>query len=334
MEYPTFIAGGASLWSPRGAWQAYESLEATVIHEYAHQYFYGLLASNEFEEAWLDEGFARYTEVRLTSESEGDAHPVVSIFGFPVLLRSVALHAPLDTQTKTFAAVARDPLTASWRFESPQTYGLVYGKMSLALSTMERMVGRAAMDRLLKTYATEFRFRHPTTPDFLAVARRVTGRDWAGFFDRAVFAAGTVDFAVARAESRPAEPAAGWIETAGRATEIAPPASRPEKGPWETDVLVERRGDVAIPVEIRLDFAGKKSYSTTWNGEARWLRLHVDAGPKLLRALVDPDEKLLLDADRNNNGWIVRGNAAAANLWTARAFFWAENAIDLFMELW
>ena len=334
MEYPTFIACGASLWSPRGAWQAYESLEATVIHEYAHQYFYGLLASNEFEEAWLDEGFARYTEVRLTSESEGDAHPVVSIFGFPVVLRSVALHAPLDTQLKTFDAVGRDPLTASWKFESRKTYGLVYGKMALALSTMERLVGRAAMDRFLKAYATEFRFRHPTTGDFLAVARRATGRDWAAFFDRAVLAAGTVDYAVARAESRPAEPPAGWIETGGRAAEVVPPASPPEKGPWETDVLVERRGDVSIPVEVRLDFAGKKSYSTTWNGEARWLRLHVDAGPKLLRALVDPDEKLLLDADRNNNGWIVRGDAAAANLWTARAFFWAENTIDLFMELW
>ena len=113
-----------------------------------------------------------------------------------------------------------------------------------------------------------------------------------------------------------------------------PPASDREKGPYETDVVVERRGSVAVPVEIRLDFAGKKSYSTTWDGEAPWIRLHVDAGPKLLRALVDPDEKLLLDSNRNNHGRVVRGDAAAANLWTARAFFWAENALDLFMELW
>jgi hypothetical protein len=334
MEYPTFISCGASLWTPRSAWQEFESLEGTVIHEFAHQYFYGMLASNEFEEAWLDEGFARYTEVRVASESEGDAHPVVSIFGFPVVLRSVALHAPLDTQLKTFAAVGKDPLTASWKFESPQNYGLVYGKMALALSTMERLVGRPVMDRLLKTYATEFRFRHPVTGDFLAVARRVTGRDWTKFFDRAVLAAGTLDYAVARAESRPAAPPAGWIETAGRATEVSPPASDGEKGPYETDVLVERRGSVVVPVEIRLDFAGKKSYATTWDGEAPWIRLHVEAGPRLLRALVDPEEKLLLDANRNNNGRVLRGDAAAANLWTARAFFWTENALDLFMELW
>jgi len=335
MEYPTFISCGASLGTPRSAWNDRDSLEGTVIHEYAHQYFYGMLASNEFEEAWLDEGFARYTEVRVTGDFVGDAHPYVSIFGFPVTLRSVALRAPLDMQDSIFAAAARDPLTSAWRFESPRTYALVYGKTALALSTIERTIGRPAMDRALLAYATEFRFRHPTTADLLSVMDRVTGRDWRPFFDRALLGAGTVDFAVARAESRPAAPPAGWIETAGRATEVVTPPSGPTRtGPYETDVLVERRGSVAMPVEIRLEFAGKKSYATTWNGEARWLRLHVDSGPKLLRAIVDPDEKLLLDGDRNNNGWVVRGDAAAANLWTARAFFWAENALDLFMELW
>ena len=103
---------------------------------------------------------------------------------------------------------------------------------------------------------------------------------------------------------------------------------------FETNVLVERRGDIALPVEIRLEFEGRKSWETVWDGEARWVRFHVDSGPRLVRAVVDPREKLLLDADRNNNGWVVRGDAAAANLWTARAFFWTENLLDLFMELW
>jgi len=60
----------------------------------------------------------------------------------------------------------------------------------------------------------------------------------------------------------------------------------------------------------------------------------VENGPRLLEARVDPDEKLLLDADRTNNGRRTRSDAAAANLWTARAFFWTENILDLFMELW
>ena len=333
MEYPTFIACGASAFTPKSAWQRYEALEPTVAHEYAHQYFYGMLASNEFEEAWLDEGLARYSEVRFMAETAGDAHPVVSLFGFPVLLRSVALHPPLDTQLRTFDAMARDPLTASWKFEDSRSYGLVYGKTALALSTLERHVGSAVMDRLLRAYVDAFRFRHPTTADFLGVVDRVAGKPWGALLARVLFTAGKVDYAVASARTAPAAAPAGWIETEGRSTERAPaPERRPRA--FETNVVVERRGEIALPVEIRLEFEGKKSWETVWDGEARWIRFHVDAGPRLARAVVDPREKLLLDADRNNNGWIVRGDAAAANLWTARAFFWTENLLDMFMELW
>jgi hypothetical protein len=250
-----------------------------------------------------------------------------------VLLRSVALHPPLDTQLRTFQSASRDPLTASWRFEDQSTYGLVYGKTALALSTLEREIGGATMDRLLRAYVDAYRFRHPTTEDLLATVDRVAGGRWSERLRRALFSAGSVDYAVARASSRPAEPPAGWIETAGRSSEISSPRDRKARG-FDTDVVIERRGEIAFPVEVRLEFEGKRSYETTWDGEARWLRLHVDAGPKLLRAVADPREKILLDADRNNNGWILRGDAAAANLWTARAFFWTENLLDLFMELW
>jgi hypothetical protein len=89
-----------------------------------------------------------------------------------------------------------------------------------------------------------------------------------------------------------------------------------------------------VPVEIRLDFEGGRTYRTVWNAASEWIRLRAEDGPRLVRAAVDPDLKVVLDSRRDNNGRFVRGDAAAANLWTARAFFWSENLIDLFMELW
>src|SRR5262249_23511958 len=53
MEYPTLITGGTSWSAPR----AIHRPESVTVHEAGHQFFYGLLASNEFEEPWLDEGF-------------------------------------------------------------------------------------------------------------------------------------------------------------------------------------------------------------------------------------------------------------------------------------
>src|SRR5262249_17157321 len=51
MEHPPHIAAGTSVSAPR----AVHSPEGVTIHEFGHQYFYGLLASNEFEAPYLDE---------------------------------------------------------------------------------------------------------------------------------------------------------------------------------------------------------------------------------------------------------------------------------------
>ena len=56
MEYPTLITGGAGRFSP----PLLQSPESVTIHEAGHQFWYLLTANNEFEEAWLDEGFNRY----------------------------------------------------------------------------------------------------------------------------------------------------------------------------------------------------------------------------------------------------------------------------------
>src|SRR5258708_21207265 len=39
--------------------------EGVVEHEFGHQYWYGMVATNEFEEAWLDEGINQYTECKI-----------------------------------------------------------------------------------------------------------------------------------------------------------------------------------------------------------------------------------------------------------------------------
>ena len=45
--------------------------EGTAVHEFGHQYWYGLVASNEFEEAWLDEGINQYSESRIMDSLYG-----------------------------------------------------------------------------------------------------------------------------------------------------------------------------------------------------------------------------------------------------------------------
>ena len=72
MEYPTLFTGETSWYDPTYI------TEQTIEHEFGHQYWYGMVATNEFEDAWLDEGINSYTEVKSLSAILG---PDSSFFG-------------------------------------------------------------------------------------------------------------------------------------------------------------------------------------------------------------------------------------------------------------
>ncbi|HXY41415.1 MAG TPA: M1 family metallopeptidase, partial [Vicinamibacteria bacterium] len=97
MEYPTLFTGGASILAPREL----QSPEGVTVHEAGHQFWYGLVANNEFEEAWLDEGFNTYMTSKALHASLGEpawGHRVLDRagwdrgrLGWPVVERSIRI---------------------------------------------------------------------------------------------------------------------------------------------------------------------------------------------------------------------------------------------------
>ncbi len=330
MEYPTFITAGTNLSAPASV----HSPEGVTIHEFGHQFFYGLLASNEFEEPYLDEGFNTYMTGRVLATAYGPNHPVLSIFGWRFPL-GIEQHYPVDANRRYFSVATRDiHATWSWRYRDRHSYGpLVYSHTALALATLERLLGTNAMDRALRLYADRWRYRHPHFSDFVAAVQDTTGRDWSWYFDRTFFSSGSVDYAVEEATSAPTKPPKGLFEKEGVLSEGPPPELSKARG-FDSVVTVVRRGETALPVEILLRFAGGKTFRTLWDGEARWTRFTISGGPKLIEAIVDPDEKILLDGNRFNNGRRVESDPRAAARWTSRAVFWVQNLIDFLTVAW
>ena len=330
MEYPTLITAGTSISPPASI----HSPEGVTIHEFGHQFFYGLLASNEFEEPYLDEGFNTYMTDRVLAAAFGPDHPYLSIFGLRFAL-GIDLHYPVDANRRYFAEATRDIHAAeSWRFRDRAAYGAMsYSHTALALATLERLLTTNAMDRALRLYADRWRFRHPTIRDFIAAVNDTAGRDWTWFFDRTFFSSNDVDYAVEEATSVPAKAPKGLFEKDGKLAE-GPPAPLAKPRGYDSVVTVTRRGATALPVEILLRFEGGRIHRASWDGEARWTRFTVSQGPKLLEAIVDPEEKILLDADRFNNGRRVEGDPRAAARWTSRTVFWAQNLFDFLTVAW
>jgi hypothetical protein len=330
MEYPTLITAGTSWSAPKSV----QRPESVTVHETGHQFFYGLLASNEFEEAWLDEGFNSYMTDRVLASVYGPNRVALSVFGlnFPL---GIDKNYPVDANRRYFAVADWDVLASdSWKFRDRKSYGShVYSKTALTMATLERLLGTPAMDRALRLYADRWRYKHPTTRDFIAAINDSTGRDWTWFFDRTFYSSGIVDYAVFEAESTPAEPPSGLFDKEGRLSPGPPPELSKVRG-YDSRVTVVRGGDVTMPVEVVLRFEGGREHRAHWDGAARWKRYRVEKGPRLLEAVVDPGEKILLDVDRTNNGRRTTDDPRAASRWTARAVFWIQNMIDFMTVLW
>ena len=198
--------------------------EGVTVHEAGHQFFYGLIASNEFEEAWLDEGFNTYMTDRVMKAVYGPNHVDLDVFGlhFPL---GIDIHYPLDVNRRYFEVADWDVLASeSWKFRERRSYGgQVYSKTALTLATLERLLGTPTMDRALRLYADRWRFRHPTTRDFIAAVNDATGADWTWFFDRTFFSSGIVDYAVGDAESEARAPAARPLREGRHARRKGPP---------------------------------------------------------------------------------------------------------------
>jgi hypothetical protein len=220
MEYPTlFTAGTRVLPSPQE-----NSPEMVIIHEFGHGYWYGLAASNEFEEAWLDEGLNTYSTGKVLAKAYGPGSVPLNLTGIPLTRYSGAFKYS-DLEMDRMAAVHAVPLdpvlTASWRFSSSISYAMnVYMRAATHLRTLENLIGKEAMLRVMRTFQTRFRFRHPTSRDFIATANEVSGRNLNWFFDLMLRGTSEWDFAVDRAVSSEQRSARGVFERQGRKVEV------------------------------------------------------------------------------------------------------------------
>jgi hypothetical protein len=286
MEYPTLItAASAEEENPD------LSLERTVVHEVGHQYWYGMVATNEFEEAWLDEGFTSYAEDKVMDAIYGIA-PNLS-------LESVWLTdpAPLDQ--------------ASWKFRDHGHYAEnVYLRAKLVLLGIERRAGERKMRSILRTYFQTYKFRHPSARDFQRIVEKVTGDDWDDYFNAFVYGAQAADVAVESIRTAPAE--ADGVRQ------------------YESVVRLSRTGAYTGPVPVLLSFADGSTSMHIWDDDGARTEIRVIRPHPVVWAAADPNRTNLLDNRRYNNFLKAELPRTTRNRWNLGAAKLLESIIARF----
>lgn len=169
MEYPTITILSAS--------QNEKALDFLINHEVGHNWFQGILGSNERKHPWMDEGMNSYYDKRygLYRYNSGGADVINSNSQF------IKKREPDDitaTLLSTVVNIKKDqPIeTASENFTT-YNYNLVaYEKTAQWMQLLEKELGIALFDSVMKTYFSHWQFKHPYPEDFKALAEEISGK--------------------------------------------------------------------------------------------------------------------------------------------------------------
>ncbi len=290
MEYPTFITGDSGWWIPQGV----HLIDLVTEHEFGHQYWYGMVATNEFENGWLDEGINSYTEVKVLDNFYGENVSIINMLGGQLGERELQRLGFVDVDD-------RDPLSKmSFQDMSIGTYGgITYGKTASLLITLEKVVGEQTLKNALHTYFLRYRFTHPTQEDFMRTVNEVAGQDLSWYWNQAVYGTQVFDYEVQRADSNPMD---WWDENL-----------KEKKGEteYETQVILHRKGEFIFPVDAVVKFDNGETTSEHWDGKDRWVRYVYRKKAQVRSVQIDPDYQLTLDRDYLNNSKTTEGQHGA-----------------------
>lgn len=297
MEYTTLFTSA----SFKGVPSYLHLPEMVTIHEFGHAYFMGILASNEFEEPWLDEGVNQFWESRIMDNYYGINssiidHPLLEISDQSIA-RSSYVHS-VSRQAVTNAEF-------SWNYPHG-TYGMMsYYKTAICLRTLMGIIGEETINEVFREYYRKWAFKHPSGRDFIDVVNEVVrksygnkfGPDMNWFFDQTLFGSGILDYkVVAISNKRIQEP------DYKQGTMVLAAKSKTESDSlYNAVVELEREGEVMLPVEVLVHFKNGKEVMESWDGKSRFKDYNYTGNGMVQWVKIDPEYKIVMDVNYINN---------------------------------
>jgi hypothetical protein len=297
MEYTTLFTSISSYGIP----SFFHFPEMVTVHEFGHAYFMGILATNEFEEPWMDEGMNSFWEARIMDHYYGENsgmlnHPLLKIPDKSISRSSYVTSGSRQVTTNN---------EYSWNYPHG-TYGMMsYHKSPTWLYTLMGIIGEDAMNEVFREYYRKWAFKHPCAKDFIAVVNEVVTRlhtdrfgpdmDW--FFDQTLYGTGICDYRVAGIDNAKVTSINGGQAYANSSDTT----SENNKNFFRSVVKLERIGEVMLPVEILVRFENGDEIRESWDGKSRFHDFVYESAERVDQVHIDPDYKIRMDVNFINN---------------------------------
>ncbi|MGK0363696.1 MAG: hypothetical protein ACI85O_000749 [Saprospiraceae bacterium] len=321
MEYPTLV----TTFTMNGLPDGMLSTETLTIHEMVHQYFMQMLATNEQEEAWLDEGFTSYFEAKIMDKYyEGFFYDSY----FDIRVGSQELR-----RGRFFGAdnIKLQPLSATtYKTNGGSHREISYGKTAVMLWTLEGLLGEKMMREIIQTYFEGWKFKHPCGDDFMEIATEIIERncepEFANnvlhFLYQAVQGTEVCDYAIVGIRNSKAEKKRGIFEQ-NTCIEDA----ENEQSTFKNKVIIHRLGEMQVPIEIQMTYENGETILEKWDGQSRIKVFEYQSNEKIIKAEIDPERKIFIDKNFINNSRTLQPEGKGIAKTTRTFFTWLQNLL-------
>lgn len=276
MEYPmgTFITGNRS----------FGSLVGVTVHEFIHNWYYGVLGTNESRYPWMDEGFTTYASA-LTMDHLFDRnreHPHQGSYRSYFRMQQSGRFEALDTHAD--------------HFETNAGYGTAsYSTGATFLNQLRYIIGNETFNDGMKRYFNTWKFKHPDGRDFLRVMEKESGMvlDW--YYQYFIESTKTIDYGIKSVE-----------QSNGGSTITL---ERIALTPMPIDLMVEYQDGSKelfyMPLRIMRGEKENDAYpdvSRTIKPDWPWVNptYTIETSKPVVRAEIDPSMRMA-DINRDNN---------------------------------
>lgn len=252
----------------------FNGLFSVTAHEFAHSWFQFLLATNETEHPWMDEGFTSY----ISSLSKNE-------------IMKKNLKFPNESAYNNYISLAKSGVEEpqslfSDRFQYNFAYGAsAYSKGEVFLAQLGYIIGENNLHKTLKKYYKDFKFKHPSPNDFIRTAEKASGLQLRWYLNEWTQTTHVIDYAVTEIDGKKVK-----LENKGSM-------------PMPIDLKVTYTDDSTeifyIPLRMLL---GLKPTSATILNDWPWVQpTYSFTTLKNIQSVEIDDTKRMADIDRNNN---------------------------------
>jgi hypothetical protein len=301
------------VWLPAPDPPAYPGLLLhAVLHEVVHQWFFGIVNSNQAEEPWMDEAVTEYFTIEIERDIYGSIGDYFDAFGMSVDIIDMSRAAAMPE----FGLYPTNGRSAD--YFGMEYFTAVYRKGCILIQTLSRHFEPSA-DAFWQEYAERFKFSRATAADFYALADQYLPVDSEGSAEMLMGLLHAPDYSVTDITNEPIE------TTPTDSGESAEPT-------WTVTISVSASNPVSgFPLDLSVECADGSTFDTTIAPGRGLQRVRLSSDSPAVLAVVDPHYRFAIDRNLLNNSYALRIENGADVRLSSGLMYMVES---LFSMLW